>query len=200
MNLAEKRNHYSRNYGLILEDEALNFQAFSWQGLDICLLMVFSGKAAKPKAHIKFKGFDALKQATEYAGHLLEEVRVKKQAAKAQRLLKAENHVVALDIGDVLVSSWGYDQTNINYYQVTRLVGKKSVAVREIDKHSIESAIGMTGTCTPLPYQFISEPFSRRVLEGRTIKICSSQYATLKPFTLLDEKRVYKADQWTAYA
>ena len=200
MGLAEKRNRYIKDYGLILEDEALNFQAYTWQGLGMCLLIIFSGKAAKPKTHIKFIGADAWKNAHERAKQLLEETRTKKLAIKEQRLLDAENHVVALDVGDVMVSSWGYDQTNIDYYQVTKLVGKKSVALREIDKNSLNSVISMTGTCTPLPYSFISEEFTRRVLQGRTVKICSSQYASLKPFTLVDGKRIYKADQWTAYA
>lgn len=40
------------------------------------------------------------------------------------------NHT--LKVGDILYSSWGYDQTNISWYQVTQLVGKQSVKIRKI--------------------------------------------------------------------
>jgi len=36
------------------------------------------------------------------------------------------------EVGDVLRCSWGYEQTNIDYYQVVRLVGKQSVEIQEI--------------------------------------------------------------------
>lgn len=39
-------------------------------------------------------------------------------------------------VGEILVSSWGYDQTNIDYYQVTK-VTKASVQIRKIAKSVI---------------------------------------------------------------
>jgi hypothetical protein len=50
-------------------------------------------------------------------------------------------------VGDILVSSWGYDQTNIDYFQVVR-TSDKSVWIREIEsfKHPEE---GLQGTCMP---------------------------------------------------
>jgi hypothetical protein len=37
-----------------------------------------------------------------------------------------------IKVGQVFVSSWGYDQTNVNYYEVVELVGKASVRARAI--------------------------------------------------------------------
>ena len=34
-----------------------------------------------------------------------------------------------LKVGDYLYESWGYDQTNIDFYKVTELVGKSSVKI-----------------------------------------------------------------------
>lgn len=42
-------------------------------------------------------------------------------------------------VGDILVSSWGYDQTNIDYYEVVG-VTKASVKIRAIGKVMAESA------------------------------------------------------------
>jgi hypothetical protein len=41
-------------------------------------------------------------------------------------------------IGDILTSSWGYDQTNIDFYQVIKTTDK-SVVIREIYKKLIEN-------------------------------------------------------------
>lgn len=35
-------------------------------------------------------------------------------------------------VGDVFVATWGYDQTNNNFFQVTELVGSASVRVVEV--------------------------------------------------------------------
>lgn len=35
-------------------------------------------------------------------------------------------------VGDLFVSSWGYEQTNLNFFQVVALVGSQSVRIREV--------------------------------------------------------------------
>ena len=35
-------------------------------------------------------------------------------------------------VGDIFYASWGYNQTNVNFYQVKRLVGRTMVEVQEI--------------------------------------------------------------------
>lgn len=44
--------------------------------------------------------------------------------------LKFDNGEVS--VGDVFASSWGYEQTNVSFYQVVSVHGKKTVMVREI--------------------------------------------------------------------
>jgi len=39
----------------------------------------------------------------------------------------------SLKVGDILSGSWGYDQTNVTFAQVTKLVGSKMVEVRRIN-------------------------------------------------------------------
>jgi len=59
------------------------------------------------------------------------EYELRKATRRAEQKAKiAEGH--KLVVGDILVSSWGYDQTNIDYYQVTDLIGKTMVEVRQI--------------------------------------------------------------------
>ena len=46
-------------------------------------------------------------------------------------------------VGDIFSASWGYEQTNVNFFQVIALVGKASVRVREVYLDMIEE----TPTC-----------------------------------------------------
>jgi len=80
-----------------------------------------------------------------------------------------------LVVNDVLSSSWGYDQTNVDFYQVTRLVGKCMVELRQIGS-AREYTGGMSGTCTPCMNQFLTnkEPMRKRVIySGDAVRISS---------------------------
>lgn len=47
---------------------------------------------------------------------------------------KAEKkNVFGVKVGDIFSTSWGYEQTNNDFFQVIALVGKKSVRVREVN-------------------------------------------------------------------
>ena len=37
-----------------------------------------------------------------------------------------------INVGDLFYSSWGYEQTNVDFFQVVELVGKSSVRVRQV--------------------------------------------------------------------
>lgn len=42
-------------------------------------------------------------------------------------------------VGDIFEMSWGYDQTNVNFFQVTRMT-PKGVCVREIGSKGVEGS------------------------------------------------------------
>ena len=85
-------------------------------------------------------------------------------------------------LGKVFQSSWGYDQTNVNFYQVVSLKGKKTVEVREIN-NDFTATGDMTGTVIAKLDDFIGEKtLARRVLfygSEPLIKINDSQRAYL---------------------
>lgn len=45
---------------------------------------------------------------------------------------KQKENYLNVKVGDVFHYSWGYEQTNINYFQVVALKGTKQVVIREI--------------------------------------------------------------------
>ncbi|WP_407233719.1 hypothetical protein [Escherichia coli] len=50
------------------------------------------------------------------------------------KVLTFKNDTVS--VGDIFVSSWGYEQTNVTFYRVLSVHGKKTVTVREIRANS----------------------------------------------------------------
>ena len=66
-----------------------------------------------------------------------------------------------IKIGDVFVYSWGYDQTNIEFYQVTA-TNKKTVIIREIKSADVENNyMMMTGKSTAVLDYFVGEPMRK---------------------------------------
>jgi len=83
--------------------------------------------------------------------------------------------------GDVLYSSWGYEQTNVNWYVVLKST-IKSVQLQEIAGEVSEySGAGMSGACVPDRARTIGKPFVRRLMHcsgasGAVARINSSAY------------------------
>lgn len=83
-----------------------------------------------------------------------------------------------LQVGQILSSSWGYEQTNVNFYQIVEIRGKCKIILREINK--VRDFQGsMHGTCVPVKDQFIGEEFARMADKYKSVRITQCQIATL---------------------
>lgn len=58
--------------------------------------------------------------------------------AKAEPKKTEKANKYGVKVGDLFESSWGYEQTNVNFFQVIALVGESSVRVREVYPELIE--------------------------------------------------------------
>ena len=105
-----------------------------------------------------------------------------------------------LKVGSVLRCSWGYDQTNIDFYQVTALVGRTMVEVREIGQDRDESSGWMQGDCTPAPGHFTSPAKRYRVSpSGDSISVHSFASAYLiEPTAKIAGISVFQPSSWSA--
>ena len=87
---------------------------------------------------------------------------------------KLKAKVSNIQVGDVLCASWGWEQTNIDFYQVLELVGKSTVVFREIAADKTYDS-SMSGKCTPILNEFVGETMRKRVGDyGIKINSCSS--------------------------
>jgi hypothetical protein len=126
---------------------------------------VWSGKASKPYANFLFKNES---QANEYVAKQVEAdaaASAYKQKRNAERKAKSQEVSRALNIGDILVNSWGYEQTNVDFYQVVDKKGM-TVALRKIAGEPVPGSHyphGMACMVRPCPGAFIGEPFLKRI-------------------------------------
>jgi hypothetical protein len=51
---------------------------------------------------------------------------------KSQKSMDRKNYTHSLVLGDILSGSWGYDQTNVDFYEVVAVPTAKSVRVRKV--------------------------------------------------------------------
>lgn len=98
----------------------------------------------------------------------------------------------SVSVNDVFVSSWGYEQTNVNFYQVISLHGKKTVTVREIRAETVLDS-SMSGKKKPVLNDFIADPLRRQVKEHGSeplIKIEEFEQASL---TSIDKEHFFSS-------
>jgi hypothetical protein len=163
------------------------------------VVVAYFGKAIKPTAHYSFKD---RAQAMAYAAKWLQEMdamQARKDAYKAEQQAKRDaGH--GFTVGTVLSGSWGYDQTNIEFYEVTKVIGKATVEIREIAREQIET-LSMQGKCVPVPGQYLGAAQTRRVNSYGRVKLHTS-CSLSKADTIESNGKVigYKPCHWTAYA
>ena len=69
--------------------------------------------------------------------------------------MKTINANEKVKVGDIFVNSWGYDQTNIDYFQVTSKT-KKGIKIRAINSEVTETGF-MCGKSIPKKNNFVKD-------------------------------------------
>lgn len=118
-------------------------------------------------------------------------------AARAKRrdARKAAGH--SLRVGDILSASWGYEQTNVDYYQVTRAT-EKSVWVRKVAAQC-EQTQHLAGHSVPVPGRFIGEETGPHRASGESAT-CGYNGATKVNCVEVAGVKSYAPQYWSAYA
>ena len=156
--------------------------------------MVFYGKQAKPVWHYSFETTTKRENSIkiQFANRQAE------TASKAKYRAERAEKGAGLVVDDILVCSWGYDQTNIDYYQVTAVHGKNAVTICQIASLSIETG-DMTGDCVPQSGKFIGKPMRKMARDG-WVRITSFSSAKKWNTSTIAGVPLGPKDRWTAYA
>lgn len=140
------------------------------------LAMGFRGTAAKPAFHYSYRNEERRREAVE---GFFASVRAW-QAYRTERRAKQTAALNTLKVGDILYTSWGYDQTNVDFYAVTRVSGKR-VYVRPIASDYEQTGF-MSGRAWPaMPLQFTGPEtwHLAQTYEGSTCLTIDGHHASL---------------------
>jgi hypothetical protein len=146
----------------------------------------FAGKAGKPTFNYRFSKPENREL------HIANFITCQRARAESKAKLRAERSKPhSLKVGDILDCSWGWEQTNVDFYQVTRVIGPHSVEIRQISSTSEPNSTyshGMADRCNPVPNAFTGEPMVKR--SNSTNSVCISSYSSA---SLWDGKPNYRS-------
>jgi hypothetical protein len=125
-----------------------------------------------PRARLGYKNefhykFQSTERMYEYisgfiAGHL--EAKEMREKRKEEAKVRAAEMSAKVKVGDIFVDSWGYEQTNVDFYQVVAKPSPKTVIVREIACETVEGSEGMMSRdVRAVPNAFIGEEMKKRI-------------------------------------
>lgn len=138
------------------------------------IAIFYKGKGTKHLWYNRFRNPEDMKKKilTTISGLMAWEDKKKerKEARKAPTGLK---------LGDILYTSWGYDQTNVNFYQVVGLSGKQTVQLQEIASTTVEGAGGPTTYVSAVKDRFITEKVTTHRAVNDRVRINSYASAYL---------------------
>lgn len=163
------------------------------QGNTRYLAKAYTRGSRKPKFNYMFTTSEKRK---EHITKFADSLRKHENEKKADRA-KTANHT--LQVGDILASSWGYDQTNVNFFQITTLKGKTQCVVKEIASQRVTGS-----TVIPVIDSFLANGDEKvckiNTRYGSTsLKISSCQTAYVLDYELVGGKKMFKPKYETPF-
>ena len=64
---------------------------------------------------------------------------------------------IGVEVGDVMSTCWGYGMTNREFFQVTRIAGKRMIEVRRIASKVVETTGYLAGKVLPVKDEFVHD-------------------------------------------
>lgn len=164
-------------------------------------LMGYVGSSGKPAVSYSYRSPEARdKAAAQFLQNALASYKAKLEREAEKRAKLAKPH--DLKVGDVLSGSWGYDQTNYEWWQVVALKGARMVEIRKLCSEAVETGF-MSGRCVPLPGQFLNEDAPKRVMVNEYGSVKLYSFCSLSKAAQIKVGGVaagYSAGVWSSYA
>jgi len=162
------------------------------------LAQCFVGKAIKPAWFYRVSSESSLQQYVE------KEVSMAASRVKVREQRKAARSIpVNVNVGDIFKSSWGFEQTNTDYFEVTKVVSPTMIEVTPIAAAKTETGY-LCGQCTPVKGSYYGEPMRKKVtgcMGKPYFKVESYASASLlEPTGFENGQPVYPSAYWSAYA
>jgi hypothetical protein len=99
------------------------------------------------------------------------------QDRKVERA-EARKAPTTLRVGDILDSSWGYDQTNVDFYLVTKVMGNRTVELRKVHGKIVSSS-GPETRVVAVPESFADDKVLTKRVSNGSVHLTSYSSASL---------------------
>jgi hypothetical protein len=137
-------------------------------------LAAFDTRNAKPYCNYVFRNYADY---TEYLGRI--KTIAKREQDRMEQLQKeAEEKASKYKVGTLLYSSWGYEQTNIDFYIVMEVKGS-FLKLHQIGKTITRETGFMSWECIPDETELIGEPFRKKINKWGDISLESYKSASI---------------------
>lgn len=168
--------------------KGLDAEFYIYEGNGKFYALCFIGSAGRPVWHYSFKNLAARD------ANMKRQIESLQSSAAYAAKRKAEAKAPCkLEAGTILVTSWGYDQTNREFFKVVEKKGARTLIVQELEQIDASNGTEPSMTGKSLPGENFakrSKPYTVRVSHGDHVKI-EGHYANV-----WDGRPV----SWTAYA
>lgn len=125
--------------------------------------IVSKARFPKPEFHYRFRNYENMIEYCEAFIKNIEKRQAEKELMKQKKKQAASEFNHGFYEGQILYSSWGYEQTNLSYYQIVGFKGK-SVILRKIAKKEVSQTSWASGMYEPAKNAFVGEPFVKRIV------------------------------------
>lgn len=171
MKMTLNREFYVKAGATKVQHKASTAVVYAYEANGRFYLQGFSGRKAKPDFHywyptsakreLKAQGFFAAVQAAE-------------ELVAARKAERSRPHT--LKIGDVLVSSWGYSMTLVDFYEVIEIT-KHGATLEKIGDTLVTGEAGYSGTLVADPAQRTGKTLKVRVPADNSPKVRDNGWA-----------------------
>jgi hypothetical protein len=93
----------------------------------------------------------------------IKEIRKREEFVRSRNeARKSQIKSLTPNVGDILYESWGYDQTNVNFYEVLEVLGVM-VVIREVPSRQVSDDGDGTVKVVAVPGRYIGQPMRKKI-------------------------------------
>lgn len=151
-----RENYIPATAKLHIQDKLSSAVIYRYQRHDQFVGIAFCGKAQKPAWHYRFKSIPEQEQ---YEQAFVQRVRTDEEEKRKYKAQKAALHT--LKPGDILYASWGWEQTNIDFFEIVE-VKNKTLTLQEVGATSVYTTGWASDIVIADPENKIGFPFKKR--------------------------------------
>lgn len=170
------REFYIPKDAVLVDAQGTDAAVYNYEKNGNLFAVGFHGKADKPDFHFYYK---TEAQRAEAIQNFIDGRKAQAKYMAERKAERSKPHT--LKLGDILYTSWGYDQTNVDFYQVVEVVGANSVKIQKVAQalSSEKESGGPADYVVAVPGKFLGDPMLKRVSAGNYITMTSYSSASL---------------------